>query len=347
MRLFLRGIIYWGDFRDEHGRRVRMSLDTGNKTEAQARLNSLTTKVREGKFFESHWTRKFLLRDLNEEVRQHEKTQGLRSAGAFFKSCAKTLLREFGDAYLDEITFRRVEAFQAARLAAGKKANTVNREVGYLRKMFNLAVRWKYIQANPLKGFPMLRVPEGRLRHLSTEEVAGLVEQCRGILRDLVVIDVRTGLRRGELMALTRQDLDFARGYVNVAMSKSGRGRSIPMHKDARALLARLAFGLKPEEPVFRDKNGRKLVFPRKAFEAAVRRTGFKDVCFHTLRHTFATDAISAGVGIFEVSKLLGHSNVKTTQIYAHFAPDHQRQSMDRLEAFHDGEGTKVAQSTV
>jgi integrase len=345
MRLFLRGMVFWGDFRDEHGRRVRQSLLTENKTEAQARFASLVTKVREGKFFDSHRAAKVLLKDLNEEVRKHEKTRGLLSAGGFFRSCAKVVLREFGDAYLAEITPRRVEGFQAKRSAAGLAPRTVNMEVGYLRKMLNLAVRWGYLHANPLQGFPMLKVPEGRLRHLDGEEQAGLLKQCKHPLHDIVVIGLRSGLRRGELMALKRQDVDFTRGYINVVRSKSGRGRSVPMHREARAVLSKLAFGLKPEEPVFRDRNGRALAFPRKAYEAAVKRAGFKEVCFHTLRHTFATDAISAGVGIFEVSKLLGHSNVKTTQIYAHFAPDHQRSSMDRLEAFHEGEGTKVAQT--
>jgi integrase len=80
----------------------------------------------------------------------------------------------------------------------------------------------------------------------------------------------------------------------------------------------------------------------------AVSRAGIKNFRFHDLRHTFASDLVQASVDIFTVSKLLGHSNVRTTMIYAHLAPDHAKAEMTKYQDYlKKGRDTKMTQAAV
>lgn len=134
------------------------------------------------------------------------------------------------------------------------------------------------------------------------------------------------GLRRGEIIALQWQDVDFKNNQIYVAPQKTDNYRYVPMAADLRIALAAhpktqkipyiISLGLNN-----REKRTTKAYLS--SFYSEVRdKAGLgKKGSIHTLRHTFASPLVQAGVDLYSVSKLLGHTSIKTTEIYAHLAP--------------------------
>jgi integrase len=108
------------------------------------------------------------------------------------------------------------------------------------------------------------------------------------VLLPVVTVAVNTGMRKGEILGLTWERVDFARGVLRLEETKSGRRREIPMNQAVDAALARLA-GPKAEGLVFRKRDGSEWGSIRTAFEAARRAAKIEAFRFHDLRHTFAS----------------------------------------------------------
>jgi integrase len=147
-----------------------------------------------------------------------------------------------------------------------------------------------------------------------------------------------TGLRRGELLALRWQDVDFNAGLVRVRRTY-GRGefgapktqrssRAVPLADRVRdeleKHLERSAFQGELDLVFCHPTSGRVLdpSRVRKRFQAAARRAGLRPVRFHDLRHTFGTRMAAAGAPLRAIQEWLGHSDDRTTSIYADYAPD-------------------------
>jgi len=344
MSIFRRGDNWWISFRDHTGRRVRQAANTTNKAEALVILAAQVTKVREGKFFDKSQEGKVCFKDLLDQVREYERNRERTSYQDFYKSYFNQLEVFFGDRYLDEITPRLVEEYQFNRAKETSKA-TANRSLAVLRKIFNLGMRWDMVKSNPVCKIDFFRVPRGRMRFLSHEEQDALLKVCKGPLKDVVTVALKTGMRRGELLGLRKKDIDFSGNFIYLEKTKSGAHRQIPMIPEVRAIITRLAIGCEDEGLLFKNRAGDPYSDLRTAFNTALSKAGIKEFHFHDLRHTFASDMVMSGVNIFTVSKLLGHSSVQTTMIYAHLSPDYNKAEMERYDNFMHRQGdTKEAQ---
>jgi integrase len=167
---------------------------------------------------------------------------------------------------------------------------------------------------------------QGRLRFLSDDECARLLAGCRTsgqpLLYPIVVIALNTGMRRSEVLGLTWDRVDVARGVLQLEKTKNGKRREIPMNRAVYDVLSAL------------PKSGGRL-FPssiRRAFENAVERAGVKDFHFHDLRHTFASWLTMKGRPLREVQELLGHTSISMTERYAHLAPERLRDAVASLD---------------
>jgi integrase len=178
----------------------------------------------------------------------------------------------------------------------------------------------------------MEREAEGRLRWLTPEEAARLLDACpksrNEHLTDLVEFALFTGMRRGEVLGLTWECVDRARGVVLLDVTKNGRRREVPLNVRADAVLARR--GPKSSGLVF---GTRRWDHFRTAWENAVERAKLADFHFHDLRHTFASWAVQRGATLQEVKDLLGHSSLAMVMRYAHLSPEHLRTAVARLDA--------------
>lgn len=132
------------------------------------------------------------------------------------------------------------------------------------------------------------------------------------------------GLRISEVINLKITDVDFDRRQVHIRESKCKKDRYVPISSIALRGLSLYFETSSPREWLFNGKiRGQQISRQgiRYAFRAAIRKTGIKkDVCIHTLRHTYATHLIEMGLDIMSVKKQLGHAQLRTTLMYLHIA---------------------------
>ena len=150
-------------------------------------------------------------------------------------------------------------------------------------------------------------------------------------LRPILIVALNTGMRLGEIIGLTWEQVDWARGAIQLTHTKSGRSRAVPMNETVRAVLEPLRGTGVPTGPVFGKLNTVRAQV-RLDFDKVREAAKLEGLRFHDLRHTFATRLVTRGVDIVTVSKLLGHSTILMTMRYAHPAPEDLRRAVGRLE---------------
>jgi integrase len=249
------------------------------------------------------------------------------------------------DTVLADITASRISEYKGHRLSTVRKIGegetaverplagaTVNRALALLRHLLRLAhEEWELLTVVP--RIRLEKEAEGRLRWLTPEEATRLLDVCQNSrnanLADLVEFALFTGMRRGEVLGLTWERVDRARGVVLLDVTKNGRRREVPLNGRADAVLARRG-----------SKESTGLVFGtqrwdhfRTAWDLAVERAKLADFHFHDLRHTFASWAVQRGATLQEVKDLLGHSSLAMVMRYAHLSPEHLRTAVARLDA--------------
>jgi len=167
-------------------------------------------------------------------------------------------------------------------------------------------------------------------------------EQSRNpYLSTIVTIALNTGMRKGEILRLEWDRVDFSRGVLLAEKTKSGRRREILMNRDVYDALSKLP----PvrEGFLFRKRTGAAWGNIRTAFERACQEAKLEDFHFHDLRHTCASWLIMKGRSLKEVQDLLGHREFSMTLRYAHLSPDRLRDAVASLE----GLSSRSTESTV
>ncbi len=237
---------------------------------------------------------------------------------------------------LSGVTATQLEAYKSHRRENGAKPATLNRELNTIKAMFNKAVAWGALADNPAKTVKKLRESRRQIRYLSKEEARTLLLAADGRLKPIIETFLLTGLRRGELIHLTWTDIDFK----NKILSVQGKGDWQPKDYETRHIpmtprLAEILLNHPRGEGsfVFVNRQGAP-VDPdvlSHDFLKLIRGRGIKGASIHTLRHSFASHLVMSGADLYTVQKLLGHSSIKTTEIYAHLAPDYLKAAMQRL----------------
>jgi integrase len=208
----------------------------------------------------------------------------------------------------------------------------VNRELGCLKTLLAKATAWGHLELNPAASVKRFREPPSRERFLTREEARRLVNVAGPALRPIIIAALGTGMRRGEILALKWADLDFIRGLISITMSKSGKGRKIPMSGAVAEVLS--AVPRRCEFVFMNGEPGQSVTSIKSAFGAAcaaAKITGFR---FHDLRHTFASRALESGADLVSVSKILGHSSIAMTSKYLHGTAEGQRRAAEIMGEF-------------
>lgn len=221
----------------------------------------------------------------------------------------------------------------------GAGATTVIRAYGVLAGILDDAVKSRRLAANPARGVENLP-KKGRKRHvyLSAADVDRLARES-GEHRALVLTLAYCGLRWGELVALRVRDVEFLRKRLTihdnavqlgvehaVGRTKSRKTRSVPVPQFILDELSAQCQGKDRDDLVFPGPNGRYLPRPKSTrgwFSGAVKRAGVQAITPHDLRHTTASLAVSAGVNVLALARMLGHTSAKVTlDVYADLFDD-------------------------
>lgn len=264
----------------------------------------------------------------------------------------------FHEAFGREIPLRDLMAARIQDYAAGRLTTTserlgrpvtpasVNRELSILRGLLRVAHERGDLDRVPKIRFG--REPEGRLRFLTEAEATRLLGACRApkrleqspYLPAIVTVALNTGMRKGEILGLAWERVDFARGVLLLERTKSGKRREVPMNRavdDALATIHAQQASEDRRDPiglVFRRAGGRAWGNVRRAFLGAVEAAKLDDFRFHDLRHTFASWLVMRGRPLKEVQELLGHRTLAMTVRYAHLSPDRLRDAVAALDDF-------------
>jgi integrase len=238
------------------------------------------------------------------------------------------LLPRFANRHMDTITRQDIQKMHHDRKATGAAPGSANRLLIMMRYIFNLAIKWEVpgIKTNPCAGIPLLEVNNKVERYLSVDEAQRLYEAvCRSenpMLRYIVTMLLLTGARKREVLDAKWQDFDLSRRIWRIPMSKSGKARHVPLADGAMNVLATMPRNLKAEHVFANPKTNQPYVSIFVAWNTARKQAGLADVRMHDLRHSFASLLVNSGRTLYEVQHILGHTQVKTTQRYAHLSQD-------------------------
>lgn len=208
-----------------------------------------------------------------------------------------------------------------------------------LSALFSFAQRQRIVPSNPVATASVRKTDNRRERFLSLEEVKRLGLALETVEADganpMAVNQARlwalTGCRRNEIAGLKWSEVDFERGLLILGDTKTGRSIR-PLGAAAIAFLNSLrAVSNDTAVFVFPAVRGKGFyVGTKRVWPIVVRKAELEAVTPHTLRHTLGSAAASAGEALLMVGAILGHSNVRSTQIYAHVAHDPARLAADR-----------------
>ena len=196
------------------------------------------------------------------------------------------------------------------------------------------------IDRNPADQVEVRRPDDQRDRYLSEDELRRLkraldekmyrkgtrtINKTFFRLRLIALIAVTTGMRQAEIFGLGRQDVMYSEGLLAVGGKlKGGKMRYVPLLPEVAGELRRFP-AVMGEDRIFPPEpgatSGRQRV--EGSFEDLLERAGIKDFRFHDLRHTFASWFMMNGGDLYELAKILGHSNIQMTERYAKLARQH------------------------
>ncbi|MCH7974894.1 MAG: site-specific integrase [Bacteroidetes bacterium] len=253
-----------------------------------------------------------------------------------YKTTFKYVLNHFGNVLLTELTTQAIEEYLHKRVR-DTSIFAARKDLSNLSATLNKAVRDKYLLTNPCTGIKRFKLPERVPMFYSKAEFKKLIDVIEDQdMKDLVIVAVNTGLRQMELIKLEWSQINFKEQLLTLdnrnSITKTKKVRTIPLNDSAFKIIQKRY-----------EKSEQVRIFT--LFNAPINQhwlsTNFKKFIyksgvhpkfnFHSLRHTFASWLVQAGVSIYVVSKLLGHSDIKTTEIYAHLRREEFKSAIDTL----------------
>ena len=232
----------------------------------------------------------------------------------------KSILPRLGSKKVEDVTFNDCEALH--RHLTKDRPLRANRVIEVLRRAFNLAIRWGWLERNPASGIE--KNPEyKRERYLSPDEINRLVAELdrhpQKTSCDAIRFILLTGCRRGEALNATWAQFDDGlRIWTKpAATTKQRRVHRVPVSTKVTELL-KARQKTSTSNYVFESVGGRALTDIKKTWAAVTKKAKIGDARIHDLRHTFASIAVSEGLSLPIVGAMLGHTQPQTTSRYAH-----------------------------
>lgn len=209
----------------------------------------------------------------------------------------------------------QIKLYLETKVDAGLASQTI--------ALYANAINFLYLKLYKRSDYEKIRSPKKTKSLpvvLSKQEIETIANQTKNKKhRLMILLAYAAGLRVSEVIALKVRDLDIAQKYMMVRQGKGKKDRLTILSDSLLHDLSHLIAGKSGDALVFESERGGKLTSatPQQVFQMCLRKAGIaKKASFHSLRHSFATHLLENGVDIRYVQELLGHANIKTTQIY-------------------------------
>ena len=241
------------------------------------------------------------------------------------------LMKRWEGLSLQEVDKKAVICLRDELVSSGRANDTVNHYFNTISKLFQMvAAEWDMEIPNPIKGLKRMTPAKGRTKRLNPTMESLFITACNTLnyflLRAIIGFAIQTGMRRGEIMALTWADINLQEQKAYLHTSKNGRPRQVPLSKHAVQILSTLS----------KDSSGK--VFPmtlgclRTQFERArslakdmwleAGANPFESLRFHDLRHEALSRLSDGGLNTIELSCISGHKTLAMLARYTH--PSHE-----------------------
>lgn len=221
--------------------------------------------------------------------------------------------------------------------------SAANHLMRLLRAMFNLARDWGMLDGeNPAVRIKLF-AEEKRERFLSPDELRrvneALLQETNAYWRAYFPLALMLGTRRTELLSARWRDIDLEQRTWRIPETKDGESHLLPLPKPAAAILESLPSFSDRSEWVFpASSSSGHIVEPAKAWQRIRARAGVPDVRIHDLRHTLASWMVGQGYNLPLIGRALNHSQVSTTQRYAHLTLDPVRAALEQTASLMFGD---------
>lgn len=318
--LYKRGSVWWARVQLA-GREHRRSLRTSNRPEAQKRLSQWLKELEHVAFYgddRKTW-RGAVLRYTSEVLPQSVKPT---TAKRYLVSL-KQLSPDLQDLYLDQIDKKRISAVISSRLKTGATNATIRRDLTAMSRVLAACVAWGWRDDNPAHEFDRSIIRERRdpIRLPTDDEVLKAAADVPAVMGKMVMWAVQTGMRENEILTLEHSQIDAVRKTITLTRTKTDSPRVIPL----TGPITEKALGTLDGTPRHITS---KLVFWHNDGEAyrnfasnfsSQRETHKIPFRFHDLRHKFAVEYLRHGGNIYDLQQIMGHSSIKTTEIYLNY----------------------------
>ena len=343
-----RSFKYFIDYTDPNGKRIRKSLGHADRKKAERQRAQFERELRMGIVEPDSMKLSDFLSDCLVRTRRQVKEATLEE----YDSTMRQFLKVSGDIDIRSVEHVHGELFIQSCLDGGNRPATVSKKIGNMKRLFQLAVERGQLEINPFRFVRKPKTSQGKIHTYTDEECRRLVREAQKLQIGapfrwdiLILIALCTGMRRGELLNTTWQDIDFAGQKINVSPKddtehtwqwhiKDTDRRSVPLTDEVVKLLV----GLQAEQP-----EGSTYVFVppqrydriqqarqagkwtvrqgkcpvgnfRRQFLLILSHAGIKQGTFHDFRRTCITNWFAYGLSEFEVMVMAGHASFETTR---------------------------------
>lgn len=324
-------------YTNEAGKRTTKSTGKTLKGEANVFLSEFKKKMEEER---SQLVKPIQIKQFAFQYLRYRESYFTEKTIKVYQTTFKFLEKYFGNIELSEITRNNLEEYFNNRIKSSS-IFAARKDLINISAAFNYAVNSGYLLTNPCKGIKRHKLPERQPLFYTKEDFNKLYLSIDNEdIKDLVLFAVNTGLRQMELITLEWSQINFKDNFLildnNGHITKSKRIRTIPLNQTCIDILQKryersdftsqkvfTLSGIPIEQKSFSKK-----------FKSYVTNAKINSkLNFHSLRHTAASWLVQSGVSIYVVSKLLGHADIKTTEIYAHLRSDDLRSAVNQLSA--------------
>lgn len=320
MALIQRFGVYYADFRVPNGKRSRISLQTTNLRVAKdkyAELVSRRKKAKENLIVDMEWDA------FKDRLFRFMSAERSESTIRWTKLAIKRMEDFNTPRLLRDVTPNLLQGTKEYMINEGFGKHNINYCMQALKAIMRLAEKWDLMPEQKWKAVGKLKTPKGRVVFHTDEEIDKLLAACPSLgWRIVVLLGADAGLRRGKIAHLRWQDVDFENNQLYIAPDKTENFRFVPMTPTLRETLLQAQNGAKSEYvvDVGRESSRNSKDFLTSYYPRIAKAAGVKSF-LHKLRHTYASQLVHKGIGLYEVSTLLGHSSIQMTEIYAHLVP--------------------------
>jgi len=332
-----------------HGKRVRQLLSSTTLQVAKEVEIKLKSELVSGEYFDRRQKKikfeEFVKEKYLPYVKENRKARTNKVEEYYYRLWINPII---GNKALDEISPFDIEKIKKEMMDKNKSPRTIEYILTIIGQIFNKAIEWGVFNGiNPITRVKKPKKDNRRVRFLTYEEAEKLLSELkkRSIQAyEMAYLSLYTGMRLGEIINLTWQDIDFKNDIITIKDTKNNTGRVAYMTENLKKLLIEKYNREKPQslsEIAFKNKRGRKIFVTPEVFFQVVNELGLNDgvtdprnkVVFHTLRHTFASWLAIQGTPIYTIKELMGHKSLSMTERYSHLSPDAKREAIKELGA--------------